>query len=85
MITSTLRNVGGSVMLAIPKTLLEALGLSANAKVALSVDQGRLVIEPRPRPKYTLAELLAECDPAAPESPDEKEWEELRPVGREAW
>ena len=85
MIRSTLRKVGGSVMLAIPKALLEALGLSANARVALSVDQGRLVIEPRPRPKYTLADLLAECDPAAPESPEEREWEETEQAGREAW
>ena len=85
MVTSTLRNVGGSVMLAIPKALLEALGLSANTKVALSVDGGRLVIEKRPRPKYTLAELLAECDPDAPENPDEQEWQEMERAGREAW
>ena len=85
MITSTLRNVGGSVMLAVPKTLLDALGLSANTKVALSVDGGRLVVEKRPKPKYTLAELLAECDPDAPENPDEREWQEMEPAGREAW
>lgn len=85
MLTSTLRNVGGSVMLAIPKALLDGLGLTANTKVALSVDRGRLVVEPRPKPKYTLAELLAQCDPAAPASADEQAWQDIEPVGREAW
>jgi antitoxin ChpS len=80
-----LRNVGGSVMMAIPKSLLDCLGLAANTKVALSVDHGRLIVEPRPKPKYTLAELLAQCDPSAPESPEEREWQEMEPVGREAW
>jgi antitoxin ChpS len=83
MLTSTLRNVGGSVMMAIPKSLLEGLGLSANAKVALSVDHGRLVVEPNPKPKYTLAELLAQCNPDAPISAEEQEWQEMEPVGQE--
>lgn len=85
MLTSTLRNVGGSVMMAIPKSLLEGLGLSANAKVALSVEQGRLVVEARPKPKYALAELLAQCDLTAPEAVEEREWQDSEPVGREAW
>ncbi len=85
MLTSMLRNVGGSVMMAIPKSLLEGLGLAANTKVALSVDHGRLIVEPRPKPKYTLAELLAQCDPSAPENAEEQEWQEMEPVGREAW
>ena len=83
MLTSTLRNVGGSVMMAIPKSLLEGLGLAANTKVALSVDQGRLIVEARPKPKYTLAELMAQCDPTAPENEDEQAWEHMKPVGRE--
>jgi len=85
MLTSTLRNVGGSVMMAIPKSLLEGLGLAANTKVGLSLDQGRLVVEARPKPKYTLAELLAQCEPVAPMSAEEQAWQEMEPVGREAW
>ncbi|MDB5396983.1 MAG: SpoVT/AbrB protein [Rhodospirillales bacterium] len=85
MLTSTLRNVGGSVMMAIPKSLLEGLGLAANTKVALSVDHGRLIVEPRPKPKYTLSELMAQCDPSAPENEQEREWQEMEPVGREVF
>ncbi|MGO9005921.1 MAG: antitoxin [Beijerinckiaceae bacterium] len=84
MLTSTLRNVGGSVMLAIPKSLLDGLGLAANTKVALSVEHGRLIVEARPKPTYTLSELLAQCDPAAPETEEERAWRDMKPVGREA-
>ncbi len=83
MLTSTLRNVGGSVMMAIPKSVLDGLGLAANAKVALSIEQGRLVVEARPKPKYTLAELLAQCDPTAPEDDRDEARETMEPVGRE--
>lgn len=82
---ATLRSVGGSVMMAIPKAILEALGLSANGKVGLSVADGRLVVEPALRPRYTLAELVAQCDAAAPVSDEEREWEDLEPVGGEIW
>ena len=84
MVTATLRSVGGSVMIAIPKAMLEGLGLAANAKVGLRVDRGRLVVEPRPRPKYSLAQLLAECDLDAPMSEEEREWDRLPEAGREA-
>ena len=83
MLTSTLRNVGGSVMLAIPKALLDGLGLRANTRVGLVIEAGRLVVEPRPRPKYTLSELLQQCDEAAPVSDDERAWQEMDAVGRE--
>jgi len=82
---ATLRSVGGSVMMAIPKAILEALGLAANEKVGLSVADGRLVVEPAPRPRYRLAELVARCDPEAPLSEDEREWMDAKPVGGEIW
>ena len=81
--TATLRTVGGSVMMAIPKPLLETLGVAANAKLDLTVEDGRLVAVPRKRPKYTLEELLAQCDPDAPITDEERMWMDLEPVGRE--
>lgn len=82
---ATLRTVGGSVMMAIPKAILEALGLAANEKVGLLVADGRLVVEPTPRPRYSLADLVAQCDPAASVSDEEREWMETKPVGSEIW
>jgi antitoxin ChpS len=85
MLTSTLRAVGGSVMMAIPKALLDVLSLGANDKVALHVEAGRLIIEAQPRPKYTLAELLAQCDPDAENTDEERLWDAADPVGREVF
>jgi len=81
--TSTLRTVGGSVMMAIPKPLLDSLGIAANAKLDLTVEDGKLVAVPRKRPKYTLDELMAQCDLDAPWTEEEREWLESKPVGRE--
>jgi antitoxin ChpS len=41
-----LRKVGGSVMLAIPKPMLDALDLSPEASVGLSIKGGKLVVDP---------------------------------------
>ncbi len=62
---TNLRKVGGSVMLAVPPALLDVLGLRPGAKVGLTVQSGRLVVEPRLRTRYTLDELLAQYDPEA--------------------
>jgi antitoxin ChpS len=83
MTDATLRAVGGSIMVAIPKPMLDGLGLSANEKVTLHLDGNRLVMEPRLKPKYKLADLLEQCDLDAPEHPDVKLWDELEPEGQE--
>lgn len=78
-----LRKVGGSVMLAVPPALLDVLHLTAGAKVGLMVDQGRLVVEPATRPRYTLDELLAQCDASVEISAEDREWLDNKPVGGE--
>ena len=40
-------------------------------------------VRPR-RGRYTLAELLAQSDPQAPVSPEDREWLDSPPFGREA-
>ena len=83
MHTTNLRRVGGSVMLAVPPSLLDLLHLRAGATVGISVDGGRLVVEPHPRPRYSLAELLAASDYSQPQPPEQREWVDAPAVGRE--
>ncbi len=77
-----LRKVGGSVMLAVPPAVLDELGVGAESVVALAVKKGKLVVEPKRRKRYTLDELLAQCDPNAPLDRDE-DWLNAPRVGRE--
>ncbi len=78
-----LRKVGGSVMLAIPKPMLDALDLAPDASVGLSIKAGRLVVDPNRRRRYSLDELLAQCKPAARRSREDRDWMAGKPVGRE--
>ncbi|MBS0545679.1 MAG: antitoxin [Proteobacteria bacterium] len=82
MHTTSLRKVGGSVMLAIPPAILDLLHLQAGATVGVVVHDGRLVIEPQ-CPRYTLDELLAQCDASAEEGVADRVWLDDRPVGSE--
>ena len=83
MHTGSLRKVGGSVMLAIPPALLAILRLQPGARVGITVESGHLVVEPRQRRRYTLDELLAQCDPKAPRTGEEREWLDSKPVSGE--
>ena len=83
MHTTSLRKVGGSIMLAVPPALLDLLNLHVGAKVGLAVNGGRLVVEAQRRPRYTLDELLAKCDPKATRRKEDREWLDAPPVGDE--
>ena len=83
MHTTSLRKVGGSVMLAVPPVLLNLLQLKVGATVAVDVENGRLIIEPNPRPRYTLAQLLDASDYSQPMPPEEREWVDAPAVGGE--
>lgn len=82
MHTTNLRKVGGSIMLAVPPAFLDALHLEAGAQVGLAVDNGRLVVEAT-RPRYSLDELLAQCNPAAEMTAEDEEWLDAKPIGNE--
>ena len=78
------RAVGGSVMVAIPPHMLEALDLGPNSSVNISLDDRRLVIEPANRKgRIGLAARLALCDFDAPPTAEEREWVEASRVGNE--
>ena len=82
MQTTTLRKVGGSVMMTLPPTILEQLHLQAGATVGFETEGNCLIVKPT-HPRYTVEELLAECDPDAPITDEEREWLDSPPVGRE--
>jgi antitoxin ChpS len=88
MHTTNLRKVGGSVMLAVPPALLDILHLQPGATVGIAVEKGRIVVEPQKRQRYTLKELLAQCDPKASRArgrskKEQQEWLDSRPAGGE--
>ena len=83
MPTTNLRKVGGSIMLAVPPILLDQLDLHPGAQVGISVERGRLIVEPRQRPRYTLDQLLTQCKAKARRSKAEKDWLDGKPSGRE--
>jgi antitoxin ChpS len=83
MHTIQLRKVGGSVMLAVPPAILEQFGLGPGATVGMEVEGGRVIIEPTKKIRYSLEELLAECDPSAEPSEEDIAWAADGPVGRE--
>jgi len=79
---TSLRKVGGSIMMAVPPAILDELDLKAGAAVSLAVRDGRIIVEPQQRARYTLQAVLAEHEPMADESED-REWLDSAPVGRE--
>ncbi len=80
MHTATLRTIGGSVSVSLPRQLLRSLGLDAGARVAVEVEGGRLVLSPA-RPRYSLDELLKGMRKG--DMPRAEGWDDMPPVGRE--
>lgn len=83
MHTTHLCRVGESFMLTVPSNLIDALGLSAGAAVRLTVEEGRLVVESAGRRRYTLDEMLAQCDTSAEFSAEDRAWLDEPPAGKE--
>ena len=83
MHTTNLRKVGGSVMLAVPPALLDLLHLRPGVKVGIAIERGQLVVKPHPRRRYTLDELLAQCDRKASRSKEDRQWLRGKPAGGE--
>ena len=80
---TNLRKVGESVMLTLPPAILDVLNLKAGAAVGVAIEGDNLIVQTRPKPHYTLEELLAASDYDTPQGPEEREWIDAPSVGRE--
>jgi antitoxin ChpS len=84
MPTTTLKKAGGSLVMTVPASVRDAMDLSEGQRLTVVVDNGRIVLEPAvPRRRYTLEELLAQCDFDQPYSEEERVWLDAPPIGRE--
>jgi antitoxin ChpS len=83
MHTTSLRKVGGSVMMAVPPVVLELLDLKPGAEVGMDVDGERLVIRAKKKPRYTLDDLLAQSAPKKRLGRNDREWVNLARAGKE--
>jgi antitoxin MazE len=81
---ATVKRWGNSAAVRIPAAILEAAGVKLDQPVDVREEAGRIVIEPkRPRPRYTLHELVARCDRKKRLSREERQWLEAPRAGRE--
>lgn len=76
---------GNSAAIRLPAAILKQMRLKVGSTLSLDTAEESLVLKPvRAKPKYTLEELIAQCDLEAPEPKELADWNAMRPVGREA-
>jgi len=82
MAIATLRKIGGSTCITIPRVFLERLELDAGAIVDISLDGSGLRIEPQ-KPVYQLEDLLAATPKHAELTEEDQDWLDADLVGKE--
>lgn len=84
MTTATLRYIGKSMVVTIPREILQRIDWDAGTQVNMNIQDGKLVIEPRKTQRYTLEQLLATCTEENMALTEEDQvWLEARPLGKE--
>ena len=83
MRTATLRQSGGSIIVSLPRSAVEKLGLGPDQPVEIDVEGDRIVIRRRRRGRVGMAARLAMCDVTQPVSDEERAWLDVPAVGDE--
>jgi antitoxin MazE len=80
MMQARIQKWGNSLAVRIPKPFAQEIGLEQNSLVTISIEEGKLLLEPA-KPSYSLEELLAEVT----KDNLHREVETGPAVGNEAW
>lgn len=75
---------GNSAAVRLPAALLEQIHASVGGALHADVRSDGVLLTPARR-KYSLEQLVAQCDSKALPPADLAAWGEVKPVGREAW
>jgi len=80
MLIATVKKWGDDLVVILPPELRQELHLSEGSRLEMQPDQGGVKVR---RSKYTLKELLDQCDFSLPMSDEDRAWDQMKPVGRE--
>lgn len=76
---------GNSAAIRLPSTVLKQMSLANGDVLVLDVSEEAITLKPaKARPRYRLADLMAQCDLTASEPEELAAWNAMQPVGREA-
>ena len=76
----TLRKAGGSLVMTVPKSFVDQNSLVEGSQVELHLSGKTMTVEAPTRPRYKLADLLAEMPDGLPQVAG---WDTSPPVGLE--
>lgn len=76
----TLRKAGGSLVMTVPKAFIDQNGLSDGSQVELHLLGTKMTVEAPTRPRYRLADLMAEMPQGLPRV---EGWDEMPSLGLE--
>lgn len=88
VIHTKIQKWGNGLALRVAGLLRDIPKFEANTEVDVEVfEDGFTVkkVKPSIKPKYTLSELMAQCDETAPQHESLCDWDEAKPVGNEVW
>lgn len=80
----TIKRWGNSSGMVIPNVVMKELNLRPGQSVEAQVSNNQLILTPISR-RYSLDELLAQCDMNAAELSEQDVWDKSTPAGDEIW
>lgn len=80
----TIKRWGNSSGMVIPNVVMKELNLRPGQSVEAQVSNNQLILTPISR-RYSLDELLAQCDMNAAELSEQDVWGKSNPAGDEIW
>jgi len=78
---TTIQRWGNSLAVRIPKAFVKEAHVASGTRVDLTIHEGKIVINPRPKPEYRLEDLLN----GVTRRNRHAEVSTGRPVGKEVW
>lgn len=81
---TSIKKLGNSAGVLLPSALMRALNLSVGQTVNIETVDGNLLLKPKTAKRYTLKELLAQCNAKAPMPAEVAEWENMPSAGLES-
>ena len=83
MTSLTIRKSGNAQIISLPKLLLEKIGVGIGDRLDATLQDGKIILEPRKVKELTLEEILEGITPETYQTEEDREWMEMRSVGKE--